>query len=149
MKIEDEIKVSKFSNEWHRCTVNILYTYNWINNELEQRAAKEGITLKQFNVLRILRGQYPKPATNNLIKSRMLSTTPDISRMIDRMVSKELVSRCQSGGDKRAVDLVITEKGLEILTSLDEDMLMKDLLPDRISEEEAMTLSALLDKLRG
>jgi DNA-binding MarR family transcriptional regulator len=69
--------------------------------------------------------------------------------MIDRMVSKELVSRCQSDGDKRAVDLVITEKGLAILTSLDEDMLMKDLLPDRISEEEAMTLSALLDKLRG
>ncbi|ULT23055.1 MarR family transcriptional regulator [Sphingobacterium sp. E70] len=92
MKIEDEIKVSKFSNEWHRCTVNILYTYNWLNNELEQRAAKEGITLKQFNVLRILRGQYPKPATNNLIKSRMLSTTPDISRMMDRMVTKGLVS---------------------------------------------------------
>ena len=149
MKIEDEIKVNKFSNEWHRCTVNILYTYNWVNNELEQRAAKEGITLKQFNVLRILRGQYPTPATNNLIKSRMLSTTPDISRMIDRMVSKGLVSRCQSDGDKRAVDLVITEKGLQILKNLDDDMLMNDILPERISEEEATTLSKLLDKIRG
>ncbi|GAA4173182.1 MarR family winged helix-turn-helix transcriptional regulator [Sphingobacterium ginsenosidimutans] len=149
MKIEDEIKVSKFSNEWHRCTVNILYTYNWLNNELEQRAAKEGITLKQFNVLRILRGQYPKPATNNLIKSRMLSTTPDISRMMDRMVTKGLVSRCQSGGDKRAVDLVITDKGLKILENLEEPMLMTDILSDRISEKEAIQLSALLDKLRG
>lgn len=149
MKIEDEIKVNKFSNEWHRCTVNILYTYHCISTALEQRAAKEGITLKQFNVLRILRGQYPKPATNSLIKSRMLSFTPDISRMIDRMVSKELVSRCQSGADKRAVDLFITEKGQEILKRLDEDMLMMDVLPGRISEEEAMALNTLLDKLRG
>ncbi|MDQ1149450.1 MarR family winged helix-turn-helix transcriptional regulator [Sphingobacterium zeae] len=149
MKIEDEIKVNKFSNEWHRCTVNILYTYNRISNALEQRAAKEGITLKQFNVLRILRGRYPKPSTNSLIKSRMLSFTPDISRMIDRMVSKELVSRCQSGADKRAVDLFITKKGQEILKRLDEDMLMMDILPSRISEEEAIALNALLDKLRG
>lgn len=149
MKIEEEIKVSHFSNEWHRCTVNILYTYNWINNELEQRASREGITLKQFNVLRILRGQYPKPATNNLIKSRMLSTTPDISRMIDRMVTKGLVSRCQSGGDKRAVDLMITEKGLEILHHLEEPMLMKDILPHKITAEEAVQLSDLLDKLRS
>ena len=149
MKIEDEIKVKKFSNEWHRCTVNILYTYNCISNALEQRAAKEGITLKQFNVLRILRGRYPRPATNSLIRLRMLSFTPDISRMIDRMVSKELVSRCQSGADKRAVDLFITNKGLEILKRLDEDMLMMDILPNRISEEEAIALNALLDKLRG
>lgn len=149
MKIEEEIKVSQFSDEWHRCTVNILYTYNWINNELEQRASKQGITLKQFNVLRILRGQYPKPATNNLIKSRMLSTTPDISRMIDRMVTKGLVSRCQSGGDKRAVDLVITEKGLEILHHLEDPMLMKDILPHKITAEEAVQLSDLLDKLRS
>ena len=129
--------------------MNILYTYNCISNALEQRAAKEGITLKQFNVLRILRGRYPRPATNSLIRSRMLSFTPDISRMIDRMVSKELVSRCQSGADKRAVDLFITNKGLEILKRLDEDMLMMDILPNRISEEEAIALNALLDKLRG
>ncbi|MNI85419.1 DNA-binding transcriptional repressor MarR [compost metagenome] len=105
--------------------------------------------MKQFNVLRILRGQYPKPATNNLIKSRMLSTTPDISRMMDRMVTKGLVSRCQSDGDKRAVDLFITDKGLKILENLEEPMLMTDILSDRITADEAIQLSALLDKLRG
>lgn len=97
MKIKEEVKVSKFSNEWHKATVNILYTYNWLTKELEKRAAKEGITGNQFNVLRILRGQYPKPATNNLVKTRMLTPTPDISRLIDRLVVKGLVSRCKSG----------------------------------------------------
>ena len=113
MKIDEAIQVKKFSTEWQRATVNLLYTSNWVTAVLEKRAEQKQITLRQFNVLRILRGQFPKPVTNNLIKSRMLTNTPDISRLIDRLVLKGLVDRCKSNEDKRAVNLLITELGLK------------------------------------
>ncbi len=149
MKIEEEIKVKSFSSDWQRASVNIIYTANWLSLILEKRAAKEQITLQQFNVLRILRGQFPNPATNNLLKSRMITNTPDISRLVDRIVAKGLVSRAQNKADKRAVDLFITQKGLELLDILEADMMLGDILPQNLSEAEALQLSALLDKFRG
>lgn len=148
MKIEEAIKSKKLINERHKATLNIVYTSNWITEILEERASKEQITLQQFNVLRILRGQYPKPATNNLIKERMLDRMPDVSRIVDRLVTKELVSRGKSNADRRAVDVRITDKGLEVLKRLDESMLMMDILRENISEKECKQLNMLLDKLR-
>ena len=71
MKIDEAIQVKKFSTEWQRATVNLLYTSNWVTAVLEKRAEQKQITLRQFNVLRILRGQFPNPVTNNLIKSHI------------------------------------------------------------------------------
>ncbi len=149
MKIEDEIQTRKFRNERHKATINIVFTSNWITGILEKRANQEQITLQQFNVLRILRGQYPNPATNNLVKERMLDKMPDVSRIIDRLVAKGLVSRCKCTTDRRAVDVKITEKGLETLEALEDSMMMLDILQKNISEEECATLNGLLDKLRG
>jgi DNA-binding MarR family transcriptional regulator len=149
MKIEKELKVKKFTNDWQRATVNILFTASWLTLILEKRAAKRMITLQQFNALRILRGQYPAPTTNNVIRSRMISNTPDISRLVDRIVTKGLASRAKNKEDKRAVDLFITQKGLDLLDEIEEDMMLTDLLPDNISERDAVKLSALLDTLRG
>src|SRR5690606_10191562 len=100
MKIEECIQVKRFADDYHRATVNILYTNNWLINILENRAHRCQITLQQYNVLRILRGQYPHSASNSLIKSRMISSTPDISRLIDRIALKGLVSRTQNVKDK-------------------------------------------------
>ncbi|KGE12964.1 MarR family winged helix-turn-helix transcriptional regulator [Sphingobacterium deserti] len=149
MKIEKELKVKKFTNDWQRATVNVLFTASWLTLILEKRAAKRMITLQQFNALRILRGQYPAPTTNNLIRSRMISNTPDISRLVDRIVTKGLASRAKNKDDKRAVDLFITQKGLDLLDEIEEDMMLTDLLPEHISERDAVKLSALLDALRG
>lgn len=149
MKLEEAIKSRNFINEWHKATINIVFTSNWITGILEERAGREQITLQQFNVLRILRGQHPKPATNNLIKERMLDKTPDISRIIDRLVTKGLVSREKCDTDRRAVDLRITDKGLNILKRLDESMLVMDILGENITERECKQLNALLDKLRN
>ncbi|TYP92492.1 DNA-binding MarR family transcriptional regulator [Sphingobacterium allocomposti] len=149
MKIEEELQVRKFSSDWQRATVNILFTASWLGLILEKRASKKGITLQQFNVLRILRGQLPRPSTNNLVRSRMIGNTPDISRLIDRIVTKGLVSRTKNKDDKRAVDLFITQKGLDLLQSIEDDMMLADLLPKHISAKEAALLSELLDKLRG
>ncbi len=149
MKIEDQIKVNRFKNEWHKATVNILFTNNWLTNELESRANRKDITLQQFNVLRILRGKYPYAVSNSMVKSRMINNTPDISRLVDRMVLKGLVNRTKNDIDKRSVDLVITEKGMQLLNDLEEDMMLGDILYKNISEEEVLQLSELLDKLRG
>ncbi len=149
MKIEEELKVKKFTNDWQRATVNVLFTASWLGLILEKRASKRQITLQQFNALRILRGQLPSPTTNNLLRARMISNTPDISRLVDRIVAKGLASRSKNKDDKRAVDLFITQKGLDLLDEIEEDMMLSDILPDHLSEQEAATLSALLDKLRG
>lgn len=149
MKIEDEIQTKKFRNERHKATINIVFTSNWITNILEKRANVQQITLQQFNVLRILRGQYPNPVTNSLLKQRMLDKMPDISRIINRLVAKELVSRGKSAADRRAVDVKITSKGLDTLADLEESMMMMDILHDNITESECQVLNELLDKLRG
>lgn len=149
MRLEDEIKVKKFHNQRHKATINILFTGNWINDILEKRAGQQQITIQQFNVLRILRGQYPTPATNRMVKERMIDKMPDVSRIMDRLVAKGLVSRSQNLEDRRAVDVVITEKGMEVLGELDQSMLMMDILEKHISEEECQLLNDLLEKLRG
>lgn len=149
MSIEDRIKTSRFHDDWHKATVNILFTNNWLSNVLEARASKKNITLQQFNVLRILRGQYPNPASNVMIKERMISSTPDISRLVERIVSKGLITRTKNKSDKRAVDLLITEKGLQLLEELEADMHLSPMLSESLSPDEAKLLSELLDKFRG
>lgn len=148
-KIEELVRVKQFASPWHRVTINVIYTNNWLNVMLEKRAGAKQITLQQFNVLRVLRGQFPNPVTNNLLKERLLTKTPDISRLVDRIVSKGLVSRTKNSGDKRAVDLLITEKGMHLLQEIEQDMMLDDVLSENLSKEECMQLSELLDKFRG
>ncbi|CAM3680331.1 MarR family winged helix-turn-helix transcriptional regulator [Mucilaginibacter galii] len=149
MKIEDEILSSKFEDNYHKALINISYTHSWLSNLLRGNFEKYNLTSQQFNVLRILRGQSPKPATINMIKERMLDKMSDASRIVDRLVQKELVSRCTNNNDRRAVDIRITTKGLELLSKMDVEIKTSDLLRHNLTEEEASTLSDLLDKFRG
>jgi len=149
MKIEDEILSSKFEDNYHKAVINISYTYSWMSNLMRSHFERYNLTSQQFNVLRILRGQSPKPATINMIKERMLDKMSDASRIVDRLVQKELVSRCTNNNDRRAVDIHITDKGLELLRKMDDEFKTADLFNHSITEEEANTLSDLLDKFRG
>jgi DNA-binding MarR family transcriptional regulator len=149
MEIEKEIKNAKFLNNYQKVSVNIVYTYNWLNSLLKTELDKYHITNQQFNILRILKGQYPKPSTINILKERMLDKMSDASRIVDRLVQKELVTRCVNEKDRRAVDIVITEKGLNLLKSVLIEDVISNALQNNVSEEEANTLSLLLDKLRG
>lgn len=149
MKIEKEIYSTKFENNHQKVIVNLIYTYGWITDLLKQQLNKHKITLQQYNILRILRGQHPKPATINLLKERMLDKMSDASRIVERLVQKDLVKRCVSNKDRRAVDILITSKGLDILQKLDIEMSSRDILKANLSDEEAGLLSTLLDKMRG
>ncbi|MEO0897635.1 MAG: MarR family transcriptional regulator [Bacteroidota bacterium] len=108
-----------------------------------------GVTSQQFNVLRILRGSYPEPISTSDIRERMLDKMSDVSRIVDRLVKKNLVSRRTCKSDKRLVDVLITEKGLELLKDMDNVQIMGDQAMSNLSTEEAETLNELLDKLRG
>ena len=149
MQIDKEIQSDKFDDNYHRVTVNIIYTNLWLGGLMRGQFEKHNITQQQFNVLRILRGQFPKPATINLIKERMIDKMSDASRIVDRLVQKQLVTRCVNNKDRRAVDIRISDDGLEILSKIDKEYKSKDYLEANLSDEEAGQLSALLDKLRG
>jgi len=149
MEIEKEIYNRKFENSHQKAVVNLLYTYGWITNLLRLLLNKHNVTLQQYNILRILRGQHPKPATINILKERMLDKMSDASRIVERLVQKDLVIRCVSDKDRRAVDILISQNGLDILQKLDTEISLKAMLSNNISEEEASTLSGLLDKMRG
>ncbi|KAA8486365.1 DNA-binding MarR family transcriptional regulator [Arcticibacter tournemirensis] len=149
MELEKEIHQTKFKNDYHKIVVNIIYSYSWVTGLVKERLSKQEVTLQQYNILRILRGQYPKPATINLLKERMLDKMSDASRIVERLVQKELVTRTINKTDRRAVDILITEKGLDVLKDLDPVITPEDVLKQNITEEEAAQLNLLLDKLRG
>ncbi|MFM6975774.1 MAG: MarR family winged helix-turn-helix transcriptional regulator [Sphingobacteriaceae bacterium] len=149
MRLEEEIATRKFTSNYHKAAVNVLYTYGWLTNLLRQRLDDHDITLQQYNVLRILRGQFPKPATVNLLRERMLDKMSDASRIVERLFKKGLLSRSANQQDRRAVDILITKKGLEILKKLDAEMDVDDVLSQELSAEEAGLLSDLLDRFRG
>lgn len=149
MEIGKEINSNKFENNHQKSIVNLIYTYGWITNLLRQQLNKYDITLQQYNVLRILRGQRPNPATINLIKERMLDKMSDASRIVDRLVQKELVDRTINNNDRRAVDILITNKGLNILSKLDSELLFDQILNEDFNNADAGILSDLLDKMRS
>ena len=110
---------------------------------------KNGLTTQQYNILRILRGQYPNPASIKNIRSRMLDKMSDASRIVEKLRLKGLIKRDVSNSDRRNVDVVITEKGLEMLTKLDPQMDQVLHALKNLSESEIHQLNELLDKMRG
>ncbi len=128
--------------------LNLIYTTNWLTAQQNSLFKDSDITLQQYNVLRILRGQHPNPCSIKLIKERMLDKMSDTSRIVDKLYTKKLLERNECPNDRRSVNVIITTKGLELLKSLDYiDDLSKQMLKS-LSNEEVHTLNELLDKLR-
>ena len=148
MKIEDEIK-SKFKDEYHKLIVNIHLTSSRIMEQIQCQLKTHDLTSTQFNVLRILRGQGEKAVSIGLIKERMIERNSDVSRIIDRLVKKQLILRKENCDDRRQKDVLISKKGLAILAKIDElDYQVQDSL-GHLTKEEVTTLNNLLDKARN
>lgn len=144
--IDEKIR-GRFRNEYHRLTVNLIFTINRIMNEHQQLLKKFNISLQQFNILRILRGQHPHAISLNLIKDRMLDKNSDVSRLVERLVKKNLIDRTVCPADRRQVNLLITEKGLSLLENIDKIEKSFDQIVSGLTQNEAKTLNRLLDKL--
>jgi DNA-binding MarR family transcriptional regulator len=128
--------------------INIIYTANWLNERIASFLAKEDITLQQYNILRILRGSEV-PLSTLQIRERMLDKMSDTSRIVDRLIVKDLVQKSACKADKRLVDITLTEKGIQLVNKLDLYNDQIDATLKGVSEAEANTLNQILDKLRN
>jgi DNA-binding MarR family transcriptional regulator len=147
MGIEKDIQQTNFRNEHQKLGINIMYTANWLNEKIAGILSQEDITQQQYNILRILRGA-DKPLITLQIRARMLDKMSDTSRIVDRLVAKELVEKNTCPTDKRLVDVVLSKKGFVILEKLDQLNHHLDALMKGISEKDAITMNQLLDQLR-
>ncbi|MDB5263655.1 MAG: hypothetical protein JWQ14_2938 [Adhaeribacter sp.] len=149
MKLEEELKQKKsFASPYHRMIVNIMFTGNWVQKNVSSQLRPFGISLQQHNVLRILRGQYPNPSTLGMIQERMMDRMSNSTRLVDKLLDKKLVDRGQCQDNRRKVDIVITPKGLELLSRTDFIIAQFDQQYNGLSPEEAKLVGELLDKLR-
>lgn len=147
MSIEKDINQSRFNSEYHKMNINLIYTYNWVMEQSKRFFERADLTPQQYNILRILRGAG-KPLSTMQIRQRMLDKMSDTSRIVDRLVKKELVEKVTCKNDRRLVDVTISEKGMGLLTNLDNHAHELDSYLSSISLEEAKTMNHLLDKLR-
>ena len=147
MKIEEAIN-TKFISEQQKAIVNIRYTSNWLSSIQNSFMKKYDLTMPQFNVLRILRGA--KGSINvQTIKDRMVEKSPNLTRLIDKLESKQFLSRSNASNDKRTILVTITNEGLDVLNRIDIDLKNEDFFNLSLSDDEANTLSSLLDKVRN
>jgi DNA-binding MarR family transcriptional regulator len=149
MKIEEVIQQRVFKNERQKATVNVLYTNSWLTGHIKDFLKPYKITMQQFNVLRILRGQYPNNLSTNAIRDRMLDRSSDASRIVDRLFKNGMVAKKTCPDDRRLVDVKITNKGLNLLETIDEKMDEMEAVFGTLTNNELKTLNSLLDKLRS
>lgn len=147
MGIEDDIQQAHFRNDSQKAMINLIYSYNWVNETMSKVFFSKDITAQQFNILRILRGAK-KPLSTLQIRHRMLDRMSDTSRIVDRLLKKELVTKTVCDTDKRLVDISISEAGMLLLANMDEEIIALEDSFTQLDEGELKQLNFLLDKLR-
>jgi len=148
MKLEDALKTTRFKDAKHKASLNILYTSYWLKNHFSLAIKGHGITMEQFNVMRILKGKYPEQMCIKDIGSRMIEKSSNVPRIIDKLVLKKLVKRAVSKEDKRETLVALTDKGI---AQLNEANTLIDALSERImglDDNDALILNDVLDKMR-
>lgn len=150
MNIEQSIKNSIPLSPAARTTVNILYTSRFIEEKSAPLYKKHGITSAHFNILRILRGQKGNPANLSTIQERMIDRGSNTTRLIDKLITKNWVTRRQCPTNRRKIEVNITEVGLEILLEIDREVepTLNNILSN-LTEQEMGQLNTLLDKVRA
>jgi len=150
MSIEKAIlQTKKFKTPYQRMVVNLLYTSSWMNLKQIQLLRPYQLSVSQYNVLRILRGAHPNPVSTSYIAERMIDRSSNASRIVDRLLRKGLVIKELSQLDRRTVNILITEKGLNLLKKVDMEQDRFEEKLHSLTEEKANLLSDLLDQLRA
>ena len=149
MNLEQSISQSKFDSEQEKLMINIIYSANLLNLITSRLFKSYDISPQQYNVLRILRGQKGKSIALMDIKHRMLDKSSNVSRLVDKLISKDLINRSVSSKDRRRIEIVITSRGLSVLNEI--DVIMADMnykIKAIISDENAKETNLILDQLR-
>jgi DNA-binding MarR family transcriptional regulator len=149
MTIDKNPLLNGADNEHQRAIANIITTNYFLINAITDEFKKYDLTRQQYYVLCILRDQYPGHSTVNLIKDKMLDKMSDVSRIVERLRIKDLITRENSSDDKRCVQVRITAKGLHLLSKIDPNVRTFEKLVKNLSHVEALQLNDLLNKIRG
>jgi DNA-binding MarR family transcriptional regulator len=146
--IEKLLSQKAFENEYTKGMIGLVFVGNWIVSRNQQFFKRFDITMQQFNILRILRGQHPKAASINMLKERMLDRMSDVSRLVERLRKADLLERKSCEADRRAVDVKITPKGLQLLKAIEAEITeLDDVLKNVLDSREIAQLNSLLDKV--
>lgn len=137
---------SKFRNDKVKAFINIKYTANWLHNQEVDFFKSYGISPQQYNILRILRGAGEKMKVQT-VKDRMVERAPNATRMMDKLLHKNLIERSRCSDDRRVVYVSIAAAGLALLETIDAQSKSLNFL-ENLSLKEAKLLSDLLDKIR-
>ncbi len=149
MSIEEDIKSTVKIATRSKTVINLGYTSNWLKEKSLAFFKDYDLSAEQYNVLRILRGQKAKPANLSTIQERMLNKMSNTTRLIDKLIVKELVTRQSCKSNRRKIEIYITKKGLGLLAKLDTIVTNNNkLITKNLNETELETLNGLLDKLR-
>lgn len=149
MALEHDIKQNKFTSEYQKLVINIAYTNGYLTNLLNNFLKPYGLSMQQYNVLRILRGQHPEPVSINSITDRMIDKMSNASRLVAKLQLKSMVARNKCAIDRRQVDVCITSKGLDVLAEIDEKMINYENQFSHIDIGDAQIVNRVLDELRN
>lgn len=150
MKIEEVIKSTVPLDNSKKVILNVLYTQNVITDNFNEILKPYEISGEQYNVLRILRGQKGCPANMCVIQERMLAKTSNTTRLVDKLLLKELVTREVCPENRRKIEVKITAKGLKVLEELDPKVdAHEQFFSNNLDSDEIIQLNRLLEKYRN
>jgi DNA-binding MarR family transcriptional regulator len=150
MKIEDVIKSTVSIDDSKKVILNIIYTQSVIGEKFAEVLKPYELSSEQYNVLRILRGQKGNPVNMCVIQERMIAKNSNTTRLIDKLLLKELVTREVCPDNRRKIEVQITPKGLELLLELDPKVIEHEkMFANNLSQEELSELNHLLEKFRN
>lgn len=148
MALEQEIQQSSFASEQAKLIVNLIYSYNILKGRIMDELKEYGLTMQQYNVLRIVKGAGSEGVTTSEIRDRMLDKMSDASRMVDRLVAMELLEKNRHKEDRRLFHIELTNRGNDIITSLVQESLIEQIAWD-FPNKNARQLNELLDDFRA
>jgi DNA-binding MarR family transcriptional regulator len=150
MKLEEELRMPRFRDDFQRAYLNIVFTGNFLQAKMQQDLKKHNLTPPQFNVLRILRGQNGIPIGAFAIQDRMIHRTSNVTRIIEKLIDKKLVTRESNPDNRRLVDILITKAGLEVINEADSTAQKAfDDIRNVLSEDQAREMADWLDAIRN
>ena len=147
MRLEEAIKQTKFVSQQQKAFLNLFYLSGLMKSAQARFFKQHDLSPEQYNILRILRGQYPNPANIGLLQDRMLDKMSNASRLVEKLKQKSLLSREECPKDRRQVEVLITKSGLELLEYLDPAIRSFETDFRGLKEDELIKLNELLDKL--
>jgi len=147
--IEEELKSTNFPSEQVKSNLNILFTSNWLNNQVSTLLKPFNVTPEQYNVLRILKGQHPNSICQKEILSRMIAKQSNITLIIRKLKDKKLVLVERLESDRRHYEITISDSALQLLADIDVVFDVEMPKINNLSVSEAFHLNSLLDKARG